>query len=71
MKGRIRISPHTRAANAMADRRRRNHSPDAGKMVDPMKYDADKTYHKGDVIRWAGKLMTFNGRQFVEHTDPA
>lgn len=35
---------------------------------DPMKYDADRAYHRGDRIRWAGKLLVHDGRQFVEDT---
>jgi hypothetical protein len=33
-----------------------------------MKYDADRAYHRGDRIRWAGKLLVHDGRQFVEDT---
>jgi hypothetical protein len=38
-------------------------------MRDPMKYDADRTYHRGDRIRWAGKTLVHDGRQFVEPTE--
>lgn len=43
-------------------------SPSKPASRDAMKYDADRAYHRGDRIRWAGKLLVHDGRQFVEDT---